>query len=690
VVLAAGLLFAAPAPAQPFAWQTATPESQGMSSSKLDALKDSLAAHKTVGFLVLRNDQIVCEWYAPGHSATRGHYTASMAKALVGGLSLAVAMGDGRIGLDDKVAKYIPQWQSDPRKAQITLRQLGSHTSGLEDAEADGLPHDKLTGWKGDFWKRLQPPNDPFTVSRDRAPTLFDPGEKLQYSNPGIAMLTFAVTAALKDAPVKDVRTLLRDRVMRPIGVPDGEWSVGYGQTFTVDGLPLVGSWGGGNYTARAAVRVGRLLQRGGDWDGQQLLSKEAVRQSTMDAGTPGHGGIGWWTNTEGRYAKVPRDAFWAAGAGHQILLVVPSLRLVALRNGATLAPTARGPAESHEPVRKLLFEPLVDAILGEGPSAAGAAPYPPSKLITRLEWAPKETIVRQAKGSDNWPMTWADDDHLYTTYGDGWGFDPRVPEKLSLGFARVEGIPADFKGVNIRTSTLEGKGDGPKGKKASGILMVDGVLYLLVRNAGNTQLAWSADRGRTWTWSDWKFTTSFGCPTFLNFGRNYAGARDAYVYVFSHDSDSAYQPADRIVLARVPKGRIRERDAYEFYKGPGTDNNPVWTKDVAERGAVFNNPGKCYRTSVSYNAGLKRYLLCHAGDDGPKVQAGLGIYDAPEPWGPWTTVYHAPKWDVGPGETACLPTKWMSPDGKTLHLVFAGDDSFAVRRATLTTARGE
>src|SRR4051794_23883688 len=34
---------------------------------------------------------------------------------------------------------------------------------------------------------------------------------------------------------------------------------------------------------------------------------------------------------------------------------------------------------------------------------------------------------------------------------------------------------------------------------KASGILMVDGVLYLWVRNVGNAQLAWSRDRGKTW-----------------------------------------------------------------------------------------------------------------------------------------------------------------------------------------------
>ena len=110
--------------------------------------------------------------------------------------------------------------------------------------------------------------------------------------------------------------------------------------------------------------------------------------------------------------------------------------------------------------------------------------------------------------------------------------------------------------------------GDGETGKKASGMLMVDGVLFMWVRNAGNSQLAWSSDFGRTWTWSTWKFMTSFGFPTFLNFGKNYAGARDVYVYVYSPDSDTAYFPADHMVLARVPKGKITNRDAYEFFNG--------------------------------------------------------------------------------------------------------------------------
>ena len=108
-------------------------------------------------------------------------------------------------------------------------------------------------------------------------------------------------------------------------------------------------------------------------------------------------------------------------------------------------------------------------------------APYPPSPVIERIDWAPKATIVRKASGGDNWPITWGDDDQLYTAYGDGNGFKPRVNRKLSLGLARVAGMPPDFTGTNIRATTAEQTGGGAGGKKASGMLMVDGVLYMWV-----------------------------------------------------------------------------------------------------------------------------------------------------------------------------------------------------------------
>jgi len=314
--------------------------------------------------------------------------------------------------------------------------------------------------------------------------------------------------------------------------------------------------------------------------------------------------------------------------------------------------------------------------------------PYPRSPIIRDITWDPKASIIRKTQGSDNWPLTWGDDNHLYTAYGDGSGFDPKAPEKLSLGLARVSGPPVDFRGINIRSRTGEQTGDGPSGKKASGMLMVDGILYMWVRNAGNSQLAWSKDHGRTWLWSDWKLTESFGCPTFLNFGKNYAGARDRYVYVYSPDSDSAYLPADRMVLARAPQDQITDRDAYEFFRNLDARGQPVWTRDIRQRGAVFTHPGRCYRSGISFNPALKRYLWCQTLPGGDaRFKGGFGIYDAPQPWGPWTTVYFTEEWDVGPGETSVFPTKWMSADGQTLYLVFSGEDSFSVRKVIFSLA---
>jgi hypothetical protein len=69
------------------------------------------------------------------------------------------------------------------------------------------------------------------------------------------------------------------------------------------------------------------------------------------------------------------------------------------------------------------------------------------------------------------------------------------------------------------------------------------------------------------------------------------------------------------------------------------------------------------------------------------RFSGGFGVYEAPEPWGPWRTVYFTERWDVGPGESSSFPTKWMSADGRTVHLVFSGDDAFSVRKARLFTS---
>ena len=170
-----------------------------------------------------------------------------------------------------------------------------------------------------------------------------------------------------------------------------------------------------------------------------------------------------------------------------------------------------------------------------------------------------------------------------------------------------------------------------------------------------------------------------------MNFGRNYEGARDDFVYIYSPDTATTYEASDGFVLGRVPKGHLANRDAYEFFMGVSGEGQPLWTMDIQKRGPVFLNPGQCYRSNVSYDAGLKRYLWCQTLPGGdPRFEGGFAIYDAPEPWGPWTETFSTSRWDIGPGESSSFPTKWTSPDGKKLWLVFSGDDSFSVRAATI------
>ena len=165
--------------------------------------------------------------------------------------------------------------------------------------------------------------------------------------------------------------------------------------------------------------------------------------------------------------------------------MACPSLDIVAVRLGVgslkSQLPRGEDPQDWGKRVEGF-FRLVAGASKIAQPDATRYPPYPPSPAIKAVNWAPVESIVRKAKGGDNWPITWADDGHLYTCYGDGNGFEPGIPDKLSLGFARVEGGPVEFTGVNIRSESGEHKGGGKAGKKAGGMLMVDGVLYLWAR----------------------------------------------------------------------------------------------------------------------------------------------------------------------------------------------------------------
>lgn len=350
--------------------------------------------------------------------------------------------------------------------------------------------------------------------------------------------------------------------------------------------------------------------------------------------------------------------------------------------------------------------------ILAACSCAAGAdlpdgAPYPRSKTIRNLTW--DSNIVRigtPGNGGrdgvgDNWPITWADDGDLYTTYGDGPGFN-RVPKvEMTIGFAKIKGEPPAIVAEDIPSTADTPGGGGQKGIKSSGLLMVDRVFWMFVRNYKvddnyrHSRLAWSKDYEKTWTWADWYFSGTFGCPEFIQFGPNYKGARDSYVYVVSQANDDAYDYSPDVVMARVPKDKVGDRNAYRFFAGLDSKGEPAWSADISERKPIFTDPRGVMRIAVDYNSALKRYIMTasHRVGEGPH-NPSLGVFEAPQPWGPWSTVYYEDHW-AGNDRVYHMkfPSKWMSSDGRSMWLLYSGlggnNYAFILRKATLDLAQG-
>jgi CubicO group peptidase (beta-lactamase class C family) len=668
------------------AWPQVTAQEAGLDEAKLALARDYALTGGGAG-CITRNGKLVLAW-----GDTRQRFDLKSSTKSFGSIALGLAIGDGKVMLNDKARRFHTGLGVPPETNaasgwpdEITILHLAAQTAGFQ----------KPGGY---------------------TPLLFKPGTRWDYSDSGPNWLAECLTLAYR----RDLDELMFERVFIPLGIQrtDLVWRKNQYRPPLIEGLARREFGAGIFANVDAMARIGLLMLRGGTWRDMQLIPRDYVNVATrpwpqfaslpvhpnslkeMGPNAPQHYGLLWWNNADGTLTNVPRDAYWSWGLYDSLILVIPSLDIVASRAGQSWK---RQAGAAHYDVLKPFFEPLVAATISargqraEAPRERAANPLPRSSFIREIRWASTNTIRRAARGSDNWPLTWADDGALYGAFGDGNGFEPFTKKKLSLGFARIEGTSENFRGLNVPAPSLESLGDGPKGRKASGVLCVKGVLYLWARNAGNSQLAWSTDHGRTWTWADWKFTNSFGCPTFANFGRDYEGNRDGFAYICSPDSENAYSVADRFVLARVPLDQIRQRTAYEFFAGASGPAGSTWTTELAGRNGILTNVGNCYRPGITFNPGLNRFLLVHSrpnklsrdstGKIDVRFHGGLCIYESPRPWGPWAGVFDVDEWDVGPGDSASFPSKWISNDGRTLHLVFSGNDSFSVRSGRVILA---
>lgn len=124
----------------------------------------------------------------------------SVSKTITGTL-LAVLVSDGDLGLDDRADTYIPEIRDviDPydHAADITLRQLANHTSGLaREPLLDGAVEGETHLWQSKLLEAIP------TTSLDSTP-----GASYSYSNIGYALLGLAISRAVDEPYMQLVRT---------------------------------------------------------------------------------------------------------------------------------------------------------------------------------------------------------------------------------------------------------------------------------------------------------------------------------------------------------------------------------------------------------------------------------------------------------------------------------------------------
>ena len=233
--------------------------------------------------------------------------------------------------------------------------------------------------------------------------------------------------------------------------------------------------------------------------------------------------------------------------------------------------------------------------------------------------------------GSDLWPCTWARDDNQYCAWGDGGGFDGNDDHigRVSLGFARLTGIPvaprtSGFSGKNVWGAPPYAENSATFGGKVVSLVSIDGVLYAIggFWTAQNTpdpvqrseagpfySIAWSADLGKSWQTALWAMPSMLG--TFLNFGRDNAGAIDSYVYLYYLRSGDTRH----VFLKRVAKDQLLADPSapgvYQYLSAiTGHGRAARWSTSESDAHAIFRDPNNVDTPDVVYDGTLHRYLM--------------------------------------------------------------------------------
>ena len=308
----------------------------GMDPAKLEELSHWFLQSDDRPFnaIVIRHGYVVLDVSRGTNPATSVGDVKSCAKAICATV-LAIASEESQHGrtprkmtFDDPAFDFIPWAQplSDPRKAQIKVKQLFNHTSGITP-EGYGIANNQrweyTLGHSGD----LKP-----------ARLFFDPGTTLEYSTHGL----FHASLVCENVTGKPYDQYCIEHLLKPLGVERWKFQI-------LEGDPQHGNHPshGVGLPAREMARIAYCMLHNGRWGTNQVIPEWFVRQTAA----PTHSIVGVTKHSFGRDARswshgwelpaleggdkgkdIPADARYKPGSGGQVICFIPSLDLVITR----------------------------------------------------------------------------------------------------------------------------------------------------------------------------------------------------------------------------------------------------------------------------------------------------------------------------------------------------------------------
>ena len=117
----------------------------------------------------------------------------------------------------------------------------------------------------------------------------------------------------------------------------------------------------------------------------------------------------------------------------------------------------------------------------------------------------------------------------------------------------------------------------------------------------------------------------------------------------------------------------INDISKYEFYGGKDARGNSIWTKNFKEIKPLleWNNNMGC--VTVTYNAPLKRYLMCVTDGGNTVSKMNTYILEADRLDGNWKIITYMKEFGEQ-GYFVNIPSKFISDDGKQMWLLYSGN----------------